>query len=322
MALVLVAIGWLVVNIQLTLIIFFFAYLLMAGLSPITELLEQRRWPKFLAIGLPYLVVPAIFVGLTFAYLPQMADQASQLTQMIPQLLNQFTRYLPFRVANPDALIQDILSSLNIQPQNIFSVVSTVGQLALEVVAVIVVSVYMILEKQRIHQWIASWFPRNEQRIATIIERIENDLGRWLQGQLIISVMVGLMVWIFLAIVGIPFAPFLAVLAAIFELVPYVGPIIAAVPAVLLAASVSPTTMVIVVVGYTAIQQIEGHLLVPNVMKNRVGLPALVIIAVIIAGGELAGIIGAIMAVPLAAVAQTLLRTMNAKELSQKTTDS
>jgi predicted PurR-regulated permease PerM len=108
----------------------------------------------------------------------------------------------------------------------------------------------------------------------------------------------------------IPFSPLLGLFAGILELVPYAGPIIAAIPGILVAASVSPTKMLVVVVGYLVIQQAENHLLVPNIMKNRVHMSPLVIIGVVLAGSEMGGILGALLAVPLTTLLQSIFQTL------------
>lgn len=140
-----------------------------------------------------------------------------------------------------------------------------------------------------------------------VIDQIEEALGRWVRGQVGVAFIVGLMTWVALLIVGIDFALTLAIITGILEFVPYLGPVIAVVPAVVVGLSYSSTTAITVLVVYGMIQLLENNLIVPGVMKYSVKLSPLVVILLILVGGELFGVMGAILAVPLGTVAKIVI---------------
>ena len=139
----------------------------------------------------------------------------------------------------------------------------------------------------------------------------QHKLGRWLQVQLLASAIVGVLVFIGLSIFGIRHRVLLALLAALLEVIPFVGPLLAAVPAVLLGFLKSPIVALWTLVVYAVVQQIENHVIVPNIMRRVVGLNPVVVIIALLIGGELAGVPGIILAVPVAVVAVELLKDLD-----------
>lgn len=136
--------------------------------------------------------------------------------------------------------------------------------------------------------------------------KIEEKLGAWLRGQLFLSIIIGLVSYIGLLIFNIPYALPLALLAGVMEIIPVIGPIISAIPAVLIALTISPILALGVAAMYFVIQQLENHLIVPQVMKRAVGLNPLVVILAIAIGSRILGFAGALLAVPLAVVIQII----------------
>ena len=126
-------------------------------------------------------------------------------------------------------------------------------------------------------------------------------MGMWLRGQLFLSFIVGLLVYIGLLILGVKYALVLALIAAILEIIPFIGPTIAAIPAILVGLTDSWIKALVVVILYFVVQQLENHIIVPKVMQKAVGLNPIVVIIVIMVGAKLGGIVGALIAVPVAA---------------------
>jgi len=129
--------------------------------------------------------------------------------------------------------------------------------------------------------------------------RINKKIGRWLQGQLLLGFIVGLMTYLGLKIFSMPFTLTLAVIAGVFELIPFVGPIISAIPAVILGFAQSTSLGLFMILLYFVIQQLENHLIVPIVTNKLVGLNPVIVILALIAGGNLAGLVGVLVAIPL-----------------------
>jgi predicted PurR-regulated permease PerM len=201
------------------------------------------------------------------------------------------------------SVINQELSSLT---GNAVDITVTVFENIIALVSLIVVSLYMILDRQKVEHFATSFFAAHQEKAQTILRRVENKLGAWLRGQIVLSLLIGASVYIGLTLLGIPYALPLAIITGILEIVPMIGPIISAIPAVIIAFTISPVDALIVIGLYIVIQQLEGHLVVPQVMKRAVGLNPLLVILAISIGGRLLGIGGALLAVPIAVVFQII----------------
>ena len=138
--------------------------------------------------------------------------------------------------------------------------------------------------------------------------RAQHKLGRWLQAQIVLSVMVGVLVYIGLAIFGVRHRVLLALIAAMLEIIPIFGPILAAIPAVFFGLLKSPVVALWIILVYTVVHQLENHVIVPNVMNRAIGLNPVVVIISILIGAELFGIPGIILSVPVAVILVELIK--------------
>ena len=179
----------------------------------------------------------------------------------------------------------------------------------------IVVSFYLASQENGIEHFLRMITPvRDEEYVVDLWARASAKIGRWLRGQLLLGLIVGALVYLALTILGIRYALSLGLLAVILELVPIIGPILAAIPAVFLGFLSSPLLGFIVALVYVAIQQLESHLLVPVVMQRTVGLNPLVVIISLLVGAKLGGILGMFLAVPLAAAVVEFLTDTDRKK--------
>lgn len=169
----------------------------------------------------------------------------------------------------------------------------------------------MLIDRNRIGKSVPGLLPENykEKGILTI-HLVEEKLGAWLRGQVILSLSIGLITWIALTILGIPFALPLAILAGFLEIIPTLGPIIAAIPATIVALAISPVMALTVIGVYTGIQIAENNFLVPKIMQKAVGLNPVVIIIAILIGGNLMGVAGALLSIPFASAAIIIFRAL------------
>jgi predicted PurR-regulated permease PerM len=166
---------------------------------------------------------------------------------------------------------------------------------------VFVLSFYLTIEEEGVRKFLRAVTPKDKEIYAVKVwERAQKKLSRWLGSQLLLGLIVGCMTFIGLTIIGIPYAIGLALLAAVFELVPTVGPIVAAVPAVFIAFMKSPLLGVITLILYIVVQQLENNLLVPKIMQKTGGLNPVITLLALLVGAKLAGIVGMIMAIPVA----------------------
>ena len=282
------------------LIVLFVGLILMSALTPMVNLLTKYKLPKALSIALTYLIIIALVVGILIGILPPFLEQSSKLIVTLPPLLAHF-----FNIANIDrSVFQSQLSDLS---KSLFSLTLNIFDHFLTIIFLLVLTFYLLLEKDDLENRVASLFGERENRIRKLLNHIQNKLGAWLRGQLLLSVMIGVSVYIGLTILNIPYALPLSLFAGVMEVVPVIGPIISALPAILIGLTISPLLSLGIAAMFFVVQQIESHLIIPQVMQRVVGLNPLVVILAIAIGSRLLGISGALLAVPMAVVIQIIV---------------
>ena len=179
----------------------------------------------------------------------------------------------------------------------------------------------MSVTKRGVENFLDSVVPEKyESYVKDLWKRTERKVGLWFQGQLLLALIVGLVVYVGLSLMGIKFALTLGFLALAFEIVPIVGPILAAIPAIILAFLQEPAMGLWVIVFYVAVQQLENHILVPIVMGKTLGLNPVVVIIALLVGVNLAGIVGMILSVPVATAIVEVIDDMAKKKESRRQT--
>ncbi len=281
------------------LILLFIALILMSGLSPIVNYLSRYRFPKPLSIGLSYIVIVGVIGGLLYLALNPVIIQTQSLLKVLPASISQI---LPANVIDP-SLLQRELGTLS---SNLVSYSLTLFSNVLAIISVLVLTFYLLLERDKLDKLISQFFIGEEKRVERLTDKIEEKLGAWLRGQVTLSLIIGTLVYIILFVLGIPFALPLAILAGLLEVVPTIGPIISAIPAVLAGFLISPFVALLVGLSFFVIQQLENSLIVPQVMRRAVGLNPLVVILAVAIGGKILGIAGALLAVPITVVIQII----------------
>lgn len=302
LVLVLICLGWLIYELRYVLLVFFLSYILMAGIVPVVDFLVKKNVPRALAIAVPYAAIAVLILAFITIYIPSLIVYGGTFLTELPKVVTKLGEFFHFHIeVSTSQLLRFFTSFLDIsQSGGVLSLAGTAGYGLIGLAAVIATSVYMFLERERVYRR----FPSGRERFLDA----ERNLGKWIRAQLLLSAAVGVLVWILLLAVGVPSSGPLAVLSGVLELIPYAGPVLSAVPAIVYASDISVTRGIIVLLGFIVIHQIENHVLVPNIMKGSVGLSALAVIFIVLAGAELGGIFGAIVAVPLCALAGGILR--------------
>lgn len=293
-----IAAVWLLFLIREVIILLFLAIIFMSALSPIVGYLERLRIPRVLAIALTYIVVLSILIGLISLTITPLVEQTVRLAQNLPATLGKV-----FPGAVNQSVVQEQISSFT---RNAFGVGLVIFDNMIGLISIAVLAFYMLLDRNKLDNIVTQFFPKQEERIKLVSQRIEDKLGAWVRGQVSLSVIIGLLTYIVLFALGVPYALPLAILAGFLEIIPVIGPIIAAIPAVLIAYVTNPVLAIFVVVAFFIIQQLENHLVVPQVMKKAVGLNPLIVIIAVAIGGKLLGIAGALLAVPITVVIQII----------------
>ncbi len=282
------------------LLLLFVALIFSSAISPVVRFFEKLRMPKVFGILVSYLVVILIIGGLVFLFLPPLIEQTIRLITTLPPLLAEKFNYVGF----DKSLFQSEIADLS---RRIYGFVLGLFSNALTMIFLLVLTFYLTLEKSSLQDRIAKLFIGQEDRIKHLFVRIEEKLGSWLRGQLMLTVMIGVTTYIGLIILQIPYALPLALIAGVMEVVPVIGPIVSSIPAIGLAFTISPILAGGVAAMYFVIQQLENHIIVPQIMKRAVGLNPLVVILAIAIGGRLLGIVGGVLAVPITVVAQVII---------------
>lgn len=291
---------WLIYLIRDLLIILFVAVILMSALSPLVKFLTRFRVPKSLSIAITYIIIIILISVLLAIVIPPLLEETRRLFLILPPYLDQLFEIM----AVDKSVIQSQLSTLS---KSAFSITLSIFDNFLTIIFLLVLTFYLMLEREKLENRSASLFVGREERIRGLIVQIEEKLGSWFRGQLFLSLIIGILTYVGLLILGIPYALPLAVVAGVLEVIPVIGPIISAIPSVLITLTISPVLSVGVTAMYFVIQQLENHLIVPQVMKRAVGLNPLVVILAIAIGSRLLGLAGALLAVPIAVVIQIIV---------------
>lgn len=297
-AILIIACAWLVFQIRDVLIALFISYILASAIAPYVDYLQKHRVPKPIAVIVPYVVAIAGLLLIILSLLPFFISQIELLFSKFPAYLNQDINLWGTTIEGLqiNSLAAKELENLG---RNAFAVTTIVFGGVISAISVFAVSFYLLLYRATVKEGLSSLFPVKYQgKIENTITQIEDKLGSWLRGQLVLSFFIGTMTWIILTILGVDFALPLAVLAGVLEIVPTIGPIISAIPAIIVAFSTSPLLAGLVAVSYFFIQFVENNILVPRIMQRAVGLNPIIIIISIIVGGKLLGIPGALLAIP------------------------
>lgn len=181
-------------------------------------------------------------------------------------------------------------------------------------ITVFIVSLYLLLYNDNFKRHFSKLFhERNQTKVLNTVGLVNEKLGAWLQGQIMLSLTIGFLTWLALMLLGIPFALPLALLAAILEVVPTLGPTLSAIPAVIVAFTISPTMALVIIATYIMIQLIENQLLVPKIMERAVGLNPVIVICGVGIGAQLMGIIGALLAIPFISFIVVVYKSLEAQ---------
>lgn len=179
------------------------------------------------------------------------------------------------------------------------------------VVTILIVAFYLLVDAEGIVRAMVRLFPRQERtRVRDAFGRAGEKVSAWLAGQLLLAAIIGATAAVGLWIMDVPYFYVLAFIAGVGEMIPIVGPLLAAIPAVAVGFSVSPAVALGVALFFIIQQQVENHILVPKIMSRQVGISPVVVIMALLIGGSLLGIVGAILAVPTAAILQVLLQEL------------
>jgi predicted PurR-regulated permease PerM len=318
------ALAYLLLQIGQVLIVLFVAILLASTLRPLVEGLAKWKIPRGLAILLMYLLLIVAVVGLLVVSIPPLVGLISQLfsDEMLSERIRGFFSWLTifgwdtFNIVLPVITLPEQVLVFIHQLQD--QAERQVWPLALDSVLVLG---QLILVFVMCYYWLTARGPtldlilrvsplRYRALVESVWLEVEDNLGAYARGQLVLMFAVGLACYLGLLVLGVPYAPALAIIAGLTEAIPIIGPFIGAIPAVLVGFTISWPIGLAVAAWYALVQQLEAHILVPSIMHRAIGLNPLLVILALVIGGILNGVIGALLAVPVAGAVQVIVRLL------------
>ncbi len=290
----------------------FLALVISSGLDPVIDKLEGLRIPRTLSVIFIFILFCFGLAIVLYALVPRLIiDMNSALINLKSQPIGRGWLE-PFLDITTTQSLTGAIGKISRQvlggdssPIGFFT--QALGGIAL-VLTIVVSSFYLSLSRDGVERFIRVIFPRDsEERALRLYARSRKQVAAWFRTQIFLSIFVGALVFISTAVLGVQHPLLLAILAGILEIIPFVGPLVAGGVAVLIALGQSSSLAFATLLVFVAIQQIEGHLFVPLLMKRSVGLHPVIVIVSLIIGGQLEGILGVLIAVPAAAVIQEVI---------------
>lgn len=331
---------WLLSQLTSVAIRLLLAVILAAGMKPVVDRLtarelRRRGWwtpPRGLVVLVVYLVTILVVVLIGGLILQVVLREVTNLVNGVPVYaprlvawINDVVDLVPggrtmltgFDVSGQLSGLLSRVVGMFAQAISVFQYVLGLVSGLLDVLMILLLALYITTDGPRIGRYLNAFLPpdRHEQS-ARITARIFQRLGGWVSGQILLCAIIGFISWLGLTIIGVPYAAALALVAGIMEAVPNIGPIIAAVPAVIVAALYSPWQALLVVILYIVIQQLENYIIVPRVMSKAVELHPLAVLLALMVGSELMGVLGAVLAVPVTAAISVVVDEIRTERLT------
>ncbi len=298
-----------------------FAFILASSLRPLLTYLTKHKIPKGLAVAVIYLLLAVIVLAVISAISVPLVKQSINLFSNFSNILAGLLKFINDAGEKLGAGSQIIDSALvktnfnnwvgnltnnlgNFLSTGISGVITFFGGL-FTIVTFFVLSIYMTIDYENIPKVVLNRVKDRQvhDNIAQLFKDVEKKLGSWLAGQTLLCLSIGVLTWIFLSILRIPYALPLALFAAILEILPGIGPIISAIPAFIVALTMGNIIQIIgIPISYIIIHQLENNLLAPKIISNAIGLSPLIVILALLIGGELYGPAGVLLAVPVVGV--------------------
>ncbi len=311
---------WAAYVVRDALLMIYISCILAIGFGPIVRIIEKqrlfpigpKRFPRWLAILVLYLAILGTIAVALSLIVPPLVQQAQAMWEKAPGLFDRGQQFLitkgwlKERLTISEAVERAPGGSGDAVTKVAGAVAGVAGGI-FGVVTILILTFYILVDSDHLRGSLLRLVPRERRKRADAASReVTEKVSAWLAGQLLVAGVIGTTSAIGLWALGVPFFYVLALISAIGELIPIVGPILSAIPALAVAGSVSHEKAIAVLVFFFVQQQLENHLLVPRIMSRQVGVSPVTVIVALLIGGSLAGIIGAILAVPTAAILQVV----------------
>ncbi len=282
--------------------LFLLAFLLMLALHSSVVKMESWHIPRLAAIFINYIFLIGLIISAVGFLAGPLAQQSQLLVRQFSYLQNKFWFSQWF-----DALVKDPFARLGGLSGNVLRFTQGVVSNALRVFSVLAMNFYLMIERKRFPEYFDYLFnKKNSKKVKRILQRTEEDLGRWLWGELLLMLIVGVLVYLGLLLLGVKYAVPLAFLAGVLEIFPYIGPILSGIPGILIGFSMSPLMGVSAGLVYLLVQLLENNIIVPKVMQKTTGINPIITLMALLIGFRIAGIAGAIFSLPVVLIGRVM----------------
>ena len=296
---------WFLYQTRSILVTLFVAFIFMTAIRPLVRHAAHYKIPSIVVVLSIFALTIALASTLVASLVPAVITETRGLVSNLPTYLGELETRFGLSLDQ-----QLLLSEFGSIPSNILSLAAGAFGNILTVLAVFFMTYYLIVERPHLHKYLVQFFGQTDAESASeaFIQEVETRVGGWVRGQLLLMLVIGLMTYVGLLLLGIPYALPLATLAGLLEAVPNLGPTISAIPAILLGLTMSPITALGALAMSILIQQLENNLIVPKIMQAATGVAPLMTIIVLMVGYTLGGIIGTVLAMPLYLAFDSMLK--------------
>jgi predicted PurR-regulated permease PerM len=298
-----------------TLLLILAAVILGEGLRPAIQSLQRRGLPFGIATGLIYLALAIAIVLLLIAMARPLVSQSTQLAQTLPSYQRQIQGNVTLILARLhvdsaqlSSLTGMLVSSLGSVSKEALGLGGALVKALFDVVTIVLLSVFWLTARRDLRPWLMELFSeRHQPKAGKVIDDVAGTFAGYVRGVAANMIAIGLLAFAVCWALRLPAPLLLGVAAGLAELIPLVGPFLGAVPAVLLGFTVAPFYPLLVAACFLVIQQLESNLFTPLVMRHAVGIRPFVLLGALLVGSALAGLLGALVAVPVAAAIQIVI---------------
>lgn len=309
------------------LMLIYVSALIAMGFSPLVGIITRpatedrsRGLPRIIAILAIYLTIVAALVLVGLLVVPPLVDQATALWSNLPQYFNDFQQLLiRYKLTSHRVTLQEAVQNApagtggNAVSTVLVALWGVVGGV-FGLITILILSFYFLIEAESLFRFVIRFVPEpSRATVATASREAVAKVSMWLRAQFVLAGVMGVCAAVALAFLGVPYFYVLALVAAVGETIPYVGPIIGGISAVGVAITVSPKLALTVGVFFLILHQLEANVLVPKIMERRVGVSPAAVVTALLIGGAMWGLIGAILAIPTAAILSVVLEEIAAR---------
>jgi len=323
---------WCLYLVRDELLLIYVSCLLALGFSPLVRVIERQRLlpirsttlrvPRWVAILVPYVAILGT-IGLVVAVIwPPLLAQARALWAQLPDMFDRGQRFLVGKgLLNEHLTLREAIERAQgpggAAAEKVAGAVLGLAGGIFGILTILVLSLYILIDADNVRTSMLRLFPAEQRpRVAAVSREAMVKVSAWLGGQILLASVIATTSAIGLWALGMPFFYVLALICGIGEMIPVIGPVLAAIPALAIAATISLQKTILVLIFLIAQQQLESNVLVPRIMSRHVGVSPVTVLVALLIGASLLGIVGAILAVPTAAILQVVANQMLAEDPS------